>query len=567
MPGSIKALYDYTDGAGKLLFQVVRFEPKGFRQRRPDGKGGWIWNLEGVFRTLYRLPNLVQAPENMPIFIVEGEKDADALTNIGLLATTTAGGAGNWNKTSGMMALDGRTVFIIADKDEPGRKHAEGLALWIAGMARSVAVFELPDLNAEMPVKDVSDWLEGQDSRDSASLAADICAMAASAQRANFAAKGPALKPPNAPLPGQPARPPQAAAPDLICLNDVKAETLKWLWPGRLPMGKVSLLFGDPGLGKSLVSIFIASLVSHGGLWPDQTECKPGGVVLLSAEDDLHDTIRPRFDAAGADPKRITILRGVREEGTDGVLYFNIARDIPVMMEAIKQTADCSLVIVDPISAYLGGADTHVNAEVRALLAPLSTLAADCKITLLSVTHMNKGGGTRALYRAMGSLAFIAAARAAWLITPDPDDAGRRFMLPAKLNLAEWPTGLAYRIGQVTLDNLGPVARVEWERDPVIMTADDALASSVVRGTHGEAERLAACEWLAKELANGEMAASDVQSHAMVANVHTRQLLWAKKELGVLVVKGGFSGSWRWSLPPGGASMPDAKTVPVLRPF
>ncbi|MBE3096945.1 MAG: hypothetical protein IMZ44_07415 [Planctomycetes bacterium] len=201
------------------------------------------------------------------------------------------------------------------------------------------------------------------------------------------------------------------------------------------------------------------------------------------------------------------------------------------------------------LAVLAGAADTHVNAEVRALLAPLSTLAADCKITLLTVTHMNKGGGTRALYRAMGSLAFIAAARAAWLITPDPDDPARRFMLPAKLNLAEWPNGLAYRIGQVVLDEIGPVARVEWEREPVMMSADEALASGVVRGTHGEAEREAAVAWLTKELSNGEMAASDVQAHAMLANIHIRQLKFARKELDIRVTKSGYASGWRWSLP------------------
>ncbi|MBE3096590.1 MAG: hypothetical protein IMZ44_05610 [Planctomycetes bacterium] len=163
--------------------------------------------------------------------------------------------------------------------------------------------------------------------------------------------------------------------------------------------------------------------------------------------------------------------------------------------------------------------------------------------------HLNKSGGTRALYRAMGSLAFIAAARAAWLITPDPEDSARRLMLPAKLNLAEWPTGLAYRVGQVVLDEIGPVARIEWEHDPVSMTADEALGYGQTNTRQGDEARAAAVEWLQNELADGEVAASDVQSHAVCKNISARCLAHAKRTLRVRITKAGFAAGWRWALP------------------
>jgi 5S rRNA maturation endonuclease (ribonuclease M5) len=557
MTGEIECIYDYTNASGVLLFQVVRMKPKGFRQRRPDGKGGWIWNLDGTTRPLYNLPLLINAKRGREVFFVEGEKDADNLIKLGLLATTTSGGANGWKSTTSMYSLESRAVFIIADKDEPGRRFAREIAEYLEPMTVSVFVMEMPDVG-DIGVKDVSDWIDAQDSRDNESLAAEITKMAWD----GFVSQPKPLKKAGAgqsatsALPGPAAQPPPELLPDMICLKDVKAESLHWLWPGRLPMGKVSLLFGDPGLGKSLVSISIASLVSNGADWPDGSKNKKGGVILLSAEDDLSDTIRPRFDAAGGDVGAITVLRGVKERDDSGTLYFNMSRDMPMLAEAIKQTPDCRLVIIDPISAYLGGTDTHVNAEVRALLAPLSTLAADSRIALLTVTHLNKSAGTRALYRAMGSLAFIASARAAWLITPDPDDAGRRFMLPAKLNLAEWPSGLAYRIGQTVFDDIGPVARIEWEHEPILISADDALASGDVRGTHHAKERQEAVDWLKKELESGELSAIDVQVRAMEAGISVRHLNAAKRDLGVRVTKAGFAGGWRWTLPNAGTPPP-----------
>lgn len=150
----IVAEYDYRDADGALLYQVVRFDPKGFRQRRPDGNGGWIWNLQGVQRVPYRLPELLAADRKSMVFDVEGEKDAERLVAEGLIATTNAGGAGKWEPGFGKY-LKGRKVVIIPDNDEPGRKHADTIAQSLLGVAKSIQILELPDL----PEKgDVTDW-------------------------------------------------------------------------------------------------------------------------------------------------------------------------------------------------------------------------------------------------------------------------------------------------------------------------------------------------------------------------------------------------------------------------
>ena len=152
----VAAVYSYRDEAGELLFQVVRYIPKAFAQRRPDGDGGWSWDLKGVRRVLYQLPEvLAVAAAGETIFVVEGEKDCDALAALGLAATTNPGGAGKWRpEYSG--ALAGARVVIIPDNDEPGRRHAEQVAQSLQGTAAEVRVLELPDLP---PKGDVSDWL------------------------------------------------------------------------------------------------------------------------------------------------------------------------------------------------------------------------------------------------------------------------------------------------------------------------------------------------------------------------------------------------------------------------
>ncbi|MFH1969516.1 MAG: hypothetical protein ABIJ53_04265 [Verrucomicrobiota bacterium] len=150
--------YDYTDTAGNLLFQVVRFDPKGFRQRHPDGHGGWIWKMKGVERVLYHLPAVLEAMKaGQDIYICEGEKDVDALTRMGLCGTTNAGGAGKWLPQY-TAALTGARVIIIVDRDEPGRQHAALVAASLQGKAISVKSLELPDRDEHI-VKDAHDWL------------------------------------------------------------------------------------------------------------------------------------------------------------------------------------------------------------------------------------------------------------------------------------------------------------------------------------------------------------------------------------------------------------------------
>jgi hypothetical protein len=240
--------YDYRSAEGNILSQGVRFDPKGFAQRRPDGRGGYIWNLDGVERVLYRLPELLAADPLETIFVPEGEKDVDRLTDLGLVATTNPEGAGKW-RDEYTDALKGRHVAIMPDNDEQGRKHAEKVAGALYGEAASVKVMELPGL----PEKgDVSDWLDAGNSVDELLRIVDVT---------------PEWEPTSS----------AADTPDDFdevgtLLSDVVEESVEWLWEARIPLGKLTVIDGDPGTGKSALTIDLAARVSTGREMPKPKE-------------------------------------------------------------------------------------------------------------------------------------------------------------------------------------------------------------------------------------------------------------------------------------------------------
>ena len=202
----------------------------------------------------------------------------------------------------------------------------------------------------------------------------------------------------------------------IVCIADVEPKPINWLWTEKIARGKLTLISGDPGLGKSLITVALASAVSNGARWPVGGGNAPqGSVILLSDEDAIADTIRPRLDAAGADCSRVHALQMVQEITEEGETLnrgFNLATDVERLAAVVKRLGDVALIQIDPISAYLGGIDSHKNADVRALLSPLSDLAERFNVAIVVVTHLNKGSGA-AMYRSVGSIAFTAAARTA----------------------------------------------------------------------------------------------------------------------------------------------------------
>lgn len=351
------------------------------------------------------------------------------------------------------------------------------------------------------------------------------------------------------------AKPPgtvgRATEPEIVYrrVSDIQARPIQWLWPSRIARGKVSMIAGHPGLGKSQVTASIAAIVTTGGRWPvDRTPCEQGSVVILSAEDDAEDTIRPRLEAAGADVSRVYILDAIQEWPDDGDPYtrsFSLKTDLQRLGDLLAKIGNVAMVVIDPISAYLGGTDSHKNADVRALLAPLTELAGRHGAAVVCVSHLNKGGGNEALTRITGSLAFVAAARAAFVVAKDKDDERRRLFLPVKNNVGNDETGLAFMVEAHTLGEI-ETSRVSWEPEAVTVTAEDALSYE----DGGErSERQEAEEWLRDALSDGPMAAKEVRKQAEAAGLAWATVRRAKDSIGIKPSKTHFSGGWQWALP------------------
>ncbi len=331
----------------------------------------------------------------------------------------------------------------------------------------------------------------------------------------------------------------------MICMKDVEPKPINWLWPEKIARGKVSMIAGDPGLGKSLITVALASAVSTGARWPvGRGNAPQGSVVMMSDEDALADTIRPRLDAADADCAKIHALKMVQETTKDGEIFsrsFSLAQDIERLADVLEELGDCVLVVIDPISAYLGGIDSHKNADVRALLSPLSDLAERFNVSIVTVTHLNKGNGN-AIYRATGSLAFVAAARSVLAVTKDQDEQSRRLVLPMKNNLGNDSSGMAYRIE--TAEGGAPV--VMWEPNAVDIDINEVLNGDT------EDERWACnevTEWLLEELINGPVPASDMKKRVAQSGHSWRPVERVKAKLKIRSKKDGMYGPWSWFHP------------------
>jgi hypothetical protein len=201
-------------------------------------------------------------------------------------------------------------------------------------------------------------------------------------------------------------------------LSGVEPEQVSWPWPSWLTLGMLALVDGDPGLGKSAMTLDLAARVAAGKGFPDGAHYEPAGVVLLTAEDGLADTIRPRLDAAGADTSRILALATVPDEnGHDRLL--SIPEDIPLIEKGIRRVG-ARLVVVDPLMAFLSGdTNSHRDQDVRRALAPLAGLAERTGASVLVIRHLNKAAANNPLYRGGGSIGIIGAARMAFVVGED----------------------------------------------------------------------------------------------------------------------------------------------------
>lgn len=509
----IVAVFDYTTPAGDVAYQTVKYEPKDFRQRRPDGKGGYIWSTKGLQPLIYRRHELSGRPTAL---VAEGEKDCDALWSVGMPATCNHGGAGRWTHSHAAQLSEAgiKNVIVVPDADMPGRNHAKSVARSCLAAGLVVKVVTLPD-----NCKDVSAFFDAGHDKDELARLIESESIYTATEAAEAAAN-------------------VVAVPVVQTISTVTREGVSWLWPRRIARRKLNIVAGEPGEGKSTVTLDVAARITQGAAWPDGGHASKGSVLLLSAEDGLGDTIAPRLDAARADATCVHALTAIRQ--TDGRdRHLDLGRDMPQLEDAIQQVRPV-LVVIDPLSAYLGRIDSWKDNEVRSLLSPLAAMADRHNCAVLGVMHLSKASGRKALHRLLGSIGFSAAARVVLAVASDPGDDSRRLLLPVKNNLTPKADVLAFRLWD---------GRIEWDADPV----EGVTADGVLNELPSESgDRQDADTFLRKMLSGGEPVPSRVIAQAARDNkIADRTLKRAKSRLGVRAKLVGFGagGKWHWWLP------------------
>lgn len=336
----------------------------------------------------------------------------------------------------------------------------------------------------------------------------------------------------------------------LKCGTDLVPQAVRWLWRDWLALGKLHILAGAPGQGKTTIALAMAATVTQGGRWPDGTPSAAGNILVWSSEDDPADTLLPRLLASGADRSRCFFIDCAERNGEE--VPFDAGRDLPALRSAIAQIGGIKLLIVDPVVSALGGTDTHKNGEVRRALQPLVDLATECDCAVVGVSHFAKGGqGTDPAQRVVGSVAFTAVARVVMVAAKvkgndETDDA--RILARAKSNIGPDRGGFHYYLQQSEpLPGIN-ASHVAWGQ-AVDGTAKELLAEP---DEDQHEEVMDAAAMLRVELADGTWTNSETASKSLkAAGFTTKQIRNARKKLGVQSKKGtnGLHDNWYWRLP------------------
>ena len=342
-------------------------------------------------------------------------------------------------------------------------------------------------------------------------------------------------------------------------LSDVEPQDVSWLWHPYIPLGKLTLLEGDPGLGKTFISLTLAAAITRG--WPllSQTgapgnDLEPADVLYMSAEDGLADTLRPRLDAAGADVSRVHALTGWRLSDDAGTVEGAVSLgDIPILEQALIQTK-AKLIIIDPLQAYLGAkVDMHRANEVRPLLSALGNLAEKHGCAVICIRHLSKAMSPKAIYSGMGSIDFAAAARS--ILTVGEHD-NERLLAHVKSSLAPQGKSIRYELRDGSLNWLGiSDVTAEEMRVPQVQSAE------------GESTVDAAVTFLQDFLEDGAQPASSAFNAAKQEGISERTLQRAKKQLEVKSQRASAGndggGKWLWSLPYNSGILAPLQAKPV----
>ncbi len=534
-PAARETRYPVLDPeSGAVVAIHVRLDRPGEAKymwwERPDRTRG-LNGRKPVELPLYGAHELRDLASGAAVVLTEGEKARDALAGRGIAAVATVCGASSTPCDEALRPLATRPVILWPDNDAVGAGHMRKIAARL--QALGCADVSVVRWSEAPPAGDAADFAGSDEELRTLIEAAEPFKASAATTPAHGAIGAVTVR-----------------------LADVAPERVAWRWSNRLPLGKLTIIEGDPGVGKSHVSLAIATAVTLGAPLPGDTErWSPADVLILSAEDGAADTLRPRLEAMGADLTRVRVLTAVR--GVDGREHFpSLVDDLPSVDELLGG-GGFELVIVDPINAYLGGVDGFKDIDVRSALGPLGAMAERHNVSLVVIRHLTKGARDRAIYRGAGSIAYSAAARSVLLVGANPRDPRERAVVCTKHNLAPDSPAIGFQID---------AGRFLW-RGESALTAADLLAPDPGPGERAEDT---ARDFLREALAGGARLASDILAEAIAAGIAERTLNRAKKALGIVATHEGErgrrgGGKWSWSLPSRDevSRLPDPECVEV----
>lgn len=331
----------------------------------------------------------------------------------------------------------------------------------------------------------------------------------------------------------------------LVKGSDLRPQPVRWLWQYWLALGKLHILAGAPGQGKTTIALAMAATVTIGGHWPDGSRCAPGNVLIWSGEDDPEDTLLPRLLAAGADDERCHFIKGAMRDGE--VVPFDPARDLQQLREEIDRIGGVRLLIVDPVVSAVTG-DSYKNTEVRRALQPLVDMADACNCAVLGITHFAKGGqGTDPAQRVVGSVAFTAVARVVMVAAKVKGEEGQdaRILARGKSNIGPDDGGFQYHLEQREPIPGIPASCIAWGK-AVQGTARELLTDPDEPQQDDTSD---AVEMLRAELDSVLWTNSEDAARPLKAAGFSKKQIWAaSKKVGVERKKDGMKGGWLWRL-------------------
>jgi len=353
--------------------------------------------------------------------------------------------------------------------------------------------------------------------------------------------------------PHKPGDKKKTSVAESILLFDVTPEPVTWIWPGYLPTGKLVVFDGNPGDGKSTMALDIGARITQGHAMPDGTrsECEPGGVVILSAEDGPADTIRPRFEAAGGDLSKARILTGIKSQDKEGnpVLLPPTIEAIEAIRETV-QMIDARLVIIDPLMAHLSGeTNSNRDQDIRSALSPLAKLADETGVAILIIRHLNKTRSESSpKYRGGGSIGIIGAARVGLMVL---EHQGKKVLTNPKNNLAKEAPTLTYSIEGVCVEGIW-TSHILWG-EAISESAGDILSAQATERRKGQAPKMEQAIALLNELlGSGPASWTKIETEAGRKGISIATIRRAKEhfsEMGTPIIAqriGGKNGHWIW---------------------